>query len=118
MLTMVFFFFCNLQQTDAMFRLTTVLSGTGVVHGSPHRVGAKSDFVADEEMPAFKDRHTRYERRRTKEEKNERTIHIHSLLHFPSTNKVNAFASEIDRAVQMTNAYFKQTSTCSLHRNP
>ncbi|KAF8932085.1 hypothetical protein BGZ47_011569 [Haplosporangium gracile] len=42
-----------------MFRLTTVLSGTGVVHGSPHRVGAKSDFVADEELPSFKDRHTR-----------------------------------------------------------
>ncbi|KAH7049947.1 hypothetical protein BKA57DRAFT_529253 [Linnemannia elongata] len=47
------------HMTDAMFRLTTVLSGTGVVHGSPHRVGAKSDFVADEEMLAFKDRHTR-----------------------------------------------------------
>ncbi|KAG0276542.1 hypothetical protein BGZ95_007406 [Linnemannia exigua] len=47
------------HMTDALFRLTTVLSGTGVVHGSPHRVGAKTDFVADEELPSFKDRHTR-----------------------------------------------------------
>ncbi|KAG0316293.1 hypothetical protein BGZ97_007109 [Linnemannia gamsii] len=47
------------HMTDAMFRLTTVLSGTGVVHGSPHRVGAKADFVADEELPSFRDRHTR-----------------------------------------------------------
>ncbi|KAG0307794.1 hypothetical protein BGZ99_001355 [Dissophora globulifera] len=47
------------HMTDAMVRLTTMLSGTGIVQGSPHRVGAKVDFVADEEKPAFKDRHTR-----------------------------------------------------------
>ncbi|KAF8931099.1 hypothetical protein EDD21DRAFT_445532 [Dissophora ornata] len=47
------------HMADAMMRITTVLSGVGIVQGSPHRVGAKSDFVADEETPLFKDRHTR-----------------------------------------------------------
>ncbi|KAG0346166.1 hypothetical protein BG004_002288 [Podila humilis] len=41
----------------AMERLTTVLSGEGSISGSPHRKGAKTDFLADEEMPLFKDRY-------------------------------------------------------------
>ncbi|KAG0044639.1 hypothetical protein BGZ83_010143 [Gryganskiella cystojenkinii] len=47
------------HMTDAMTRITTVLSGLGIVNGSPHRIGAKTDFMADEEAPFFKDRHTR-----------------------------------------------------------
>jgi hypothetical protein len=60
-----------------MFRLTTVLSGTGVVHGSPHRVGAKADFVADEELPSFRDRHTRYS---TEERRKPKKITLLSIL--------------------------------------
>ncbi|KAG0358265.1 hypothetical protein BC939DRAFT_481947 [Gamsiella multidivaricata] len=47
------------HMTDAMVRITTVLSGLGLVQGSPHRAGAKADFAAEEEKPLFKDRHTR-----------------------------------------------------------
>ncbi|KAG0199752.1 hypothetical protein BGX28_007014 [Mortierella sp. GBA30] len=47
------------HMTDALVRITTVLSGLGIVQGSPHRVGAKADFVEEEEKPLFKDRHTR-----------------------------------------------------------
>ncbi|KAF9902384.1 hypothetical protein BX616_001949, partial [Lobosporangium transversale] len=46
------------HMTDAIVRITTVLSGLGLVNGSPHRVGAKSDFETEEETPLFKDRHT------------------------------------------------------------
>ncbi|KAF9158782.1 hypothetical protein DFQ26_007262 [Actinomortierella ambigua] len=44
---------------DAVQRLSVVLSGEGVVQGSPHRIGAKSDFLVNEETPLFKDRHSR-----------------------------------------------------------
>ncbi|KAF9582978.1 mitochondrial Homoaconitase [Lunasporangiospora selenospora] len=47
------------HMTDAMVRITTMLSGLGIVNGSPHRVGAKVDFVAEEEEPLFKDRLSR-----------------------------------------------------------
>ncbi|KAG0078980.1 hypothetical protein BGZ93_007741 [Podila epicladia] len=42
----------------AMERLTTVLAGEGSIEGSPHRKGAKTDFIAEEETP-FKDRYLR-----------------------------------------------------------
>ncbi|KAG0223985.1 hypothetical protein BGW42_005419 [Actinomortierella wolfii] len=45
--------------SDAVQRLGTVLSGEGVIQGSPHRIGAKSDFLVSEETPLFKDRHSR-----------------------------------------------------------
>ncbi|KAF9970599.1 hypothetical protein BGZ73_006665 [Actinomortierella ambigua] len=45
--------------SDAVQRLGVVLSGEGVVQGSPHRIGAKSDFLVSEETPLFKDRHSR-----------------------------------------------------------
>ncbi|KAF9435631.1 hypothetical protein BGZ76_005862 [Entomortierella beljakovae] len=44
---------------DAISRITTVLSGQGGVIGSPHRVGAKADFIAEEEKPVMKDRISR-----------------------------------------------------------
>ncbi|KAF9946415.1 hypothetical protein BGZ72_000343 [Mortierella alpina] len=47
------------HMTDAIVRITTVLSGLGIVQGSPHRVGAKADFVAEEEKPLFKHRYSR-----------------------------------------------------------
>ncbi|KAG0014833.1 hypothetical protein BGZ80_010199 [Entomortierella chlamydospora] len=47
------------HMSDAVERITTVLSGLGLVQGSPHRVGAKVDFVTDEEEPLVKNRHTR-----------------------------------------------------------
>ncbi|KAG0253334.1 hypothetical protein BG011_006419 [Mortierella polycephala] len=47
------------HMTDAVFRITTALSGLGFVQGSPHRAGAKTDFEVEEETPVFKDRHTR-----------------------------------------------------------
>lgn len=42
-----------------MERLTTVLAGEGSIQGSPHRKGAKIDFIAEEETPLFKDRFLR-----------------------------------------------------------
>ncbi|KAF9356074.1 hypothetical protein BGX26_005758 [Mortierella sp. AD094] len=47
------------HMSDAVERITTVLSGQGSVQGSPHRVGAKADFVTEEEEPLVKYRHTR-----------------------------------------------------------
>jgi len=52
----VFYFFL---QKYAMERLTTVLAGEGSIQGSPHRKGAKTDFIAEEETPLFKDRFLR-----------------------------------------------------------
>ncbi|KAF9197958.1 hypothetical protein BGZ49_001371 [Haplosporangium sp. Z 27] len=47
------------HMTDAVERMSVVLAGQGMVHGSPHRIGAKADFVAEEETPLVKYRHTR-----------------------------------------------------------
>ncbi|KAG9325426.1 hypothetical protein KVV02_004739 [Mortierella alpina] len=47
------------HMTDALVRITTVLSGLGIVQGSPHRIGAKVDFVAEDEKPLFKNRYSR-----------------------------------------------------------
>ncbi|KAF9421669.1 hypothetical protein BGZ94_008766 [Podila epigama] len=47
------------QLNNAIQRLTTVLSGEGSYEGPEHRKGSKADFIVDEELPVFKDRHLR-----------------------------------------------------------
>ncbi|KAI1315567.1 hypothetical protein EDD11_000641 [Mortierella claussenii] len=89
------------HMTDAMFRITTVLSGLGIVNGSPHRVGAKVDFVAEEEKPLFKDRHTRSSCA------NDKCLFQTNLDMFPAPEQVKWPAEPQNRDIHAHEARFK-----------